>query len=161
LGAFDLGAALGKPLLLLQLDALPGRIAEDHIEAPVPAMCLVVRRGVPGGDAKDVGKLQVPMEELILGRESLDLSAHPVRTLVRRLLQAPKRRLREQIEKDGILVLLPDECGAPGIGHQMAVAALLGACDRGVDASLLADAADVLVGDAVHPTDRVAELAEP
>ena len=54
----DLGAALGKPLLLLELHALPRRIAEHAVEA---ALGEHLREG------------QVPVEELVLARKALDL----------------------------------------------------------------------------------------
>src|SRR5690625_501347 len=49
----DLWGAHGKELLLLQLDALPRRVAQHHIEA--------------GGFAfEDFGELQPPVEETVL-----------------------------------------------------------------------------------------------
>lgn len=34
----DLGAALGEPLDFLELDAVPGRVADDGVEAPLPVL---------------------------------------------------------------------------------------------------------------------------
>ena len=57
LGALAMsGSRLGEPFLLLELDALPGRVAEHDVEA----------RGC--GAVVDVGELEAPVEEPVLRR---------------------------------------------------------------------------------------------
>src|SRR5689334_3828273 len=80
----------GEVLLLLELDVLPGWIAQNHVEAAVPA---------GGGiDAAATGRLfgreqmwelEVPVEEAVLGRKSLDLGSGGFETLTSLARQPP------------------------------------------------------------------------
>ena len=62
----DLRGPDRKELLFLQLDELPRRVAENDVEAAAPAGSI----GWSGG-AEQVRELEVPVEEPILGGESL------------------------------------------------------------------------------------------
>ena len=56
----------GKELLFLQLDAFPWRVTEHHVEAAAPARTIGWSAG-----AEQMWELKVPVEEPILGGESL------------------------------------------------------------------------------------------
>ena len=64
-GVGDLRAAGGEELLLLELDPLPGRVADDAGEAAGPAGGWVDVGGAVA-DAEDVRELDVPVEEAVL-----------------------------------------------------------------------------------------------
>ena len=64
-------AAGGEELLFLELDSLPGRVADDAGEAACPAGGRVDGAGAVA-DAEDVRELDVPVEEAVLAGEIND-----------------------------------------------------------------------------------------
>ena len=70
-GVRDLWLPGGEELLFLELDPLPGRVADDAGEAACPAGSRVDVRGAVA-DAEDVGELDVPVEEAVLAGEVVD-----------------------------------------------------------------------------------------
>ena len=55
-----------KPLLLLDLDALPRRIPEHYVESPAPSHELVIRVVARSWEVKHIGIGDVPVEERVL-----------------------------------------------------------------------------------------------
>ena len=117
-GVRDLGLAGGEELLLLELDPLPGRVADDAGEAAGPAGGRVDVRGAVA-DAEDVRELDVPVEEAVLAGEVCD------QFLGCGQFQGPGVRaelLQDRLGDrggagDGGLGL--DECRAPGVGEEL------------------------------------------
>ena len=122
-GVGDLRAAGGEELLFLELDSLPGRVADDAGEAACPAGGRVDVGGAVA-DAEDVRELDVPVEEAVLAGE------------VRR--PGPRLRPSSSVPSSvaeclqgclgdrggaGVVGLGLDEGGAPGVGEQLLDAA--------------------------------------
>ena len=91
-GLRDLGPALGEPLLLLELDPLPGRVAEHDVEPAAPPQDVIVFDPIKG--LEDVGERQVPVEELVLPGQPGDLILRRLRHLVRVLARSRGRPAR-------------------------------------------------------------------
>ncbi len=109
LGLGDFRRAGGEELLLLQLHAFPGRVAGVRRKAAGPAVGLVGGSGV--GDAEDVGELQVPVEQSVLGGDRVDEGDHVVGGgAVGELFEGAVG------DGGGVGGLGSEEGGAPGVG---------------------------------------------
>ncbi len=91
-GAGNLGASLGKELLLLELDAFPRRIPQHHVETAVSR------------DRKHLRELDVPVEEAVLRRQPVDLRERRLADAGRVARDAPQHALRDRRR-------LGDPCG--------------------------------------------------
>src|SRR5690606_2693547 len=113
-GLGDLLVPCGEELLLLELNALPRRVAQDAAEAAGPAGSVVdAGRVRVDRDAEDMRELQVPVEEAVLLGKRLQLCPGELLDLTRVLAE-----LRQSVGGDGRCVLLrlrPDEGRAPGV----------------------------------------------
>ena len=108
-------AAGGEELLLLELDPLPGRVADDAGEAAGPAGGWVDVGGAVA-DAEDVGELDVPVEEAVLAGEVRRPGPRP-RLVERAGVRAECSRTAWVIAVPRVAVGLGlDEGGAPGVG---------------------------------------------
>ena len=68
-----LGSRAAKNSLLLQFDPFPWRVAQDHGESTGPAGHLIDRTRIGSGSGEDMRKLQVPVEESVLGSQPREL----------------------------------------------------------------------------------------
>ena len=117
----DFRSARRKPLPLLKLDALPGRIAENGVEATIPAGKRVLRVRCFRGRTEDVRKGQMPMEKMVLRCDMADLCHH--RPLIALEGNWIPFDLAIDFLSDRILVqtvLRPDERCTPRVGQQLA-----------------------------------------
>ena len=114
---------LAEVLLVLEIDLVPGRVAEEAGEAAGPAGGGVQRWVGVVRDAEDVGELQVPVEEAVLGLEPGDLRGGGRRDRRGALLT---QRPEDPVDDGGgcVLGLAPDEGGAPGVGDLVVVLVL-------------------------------------
>ena len=109
--------------LVLEVDLVPRRVAEQAGEAAGPAGGgIYVWVGVVG-HAEDVGELQVPVEEAVLGLKPGDLRGGGRRDRRAALLA---QRPEDPVDDGGgcVLGLVPDERGAPGVGDLVVVLVL-------------------------------------
>ncbi len=142
------GVAGGEELLLLQLDGLPRRVADHGGEAAAPAVRLGCGRG---GDLEDLGELEPPVEEPVLGGAVED---GPGGGLAE---QGARVDPRQGARRDGdvVLGLGLDEGGAPGVGAELLAGEVGGGEVGGIPARGLVD-----VGEAGHCRgQRVGEAA--
>ena len=103
----DQGLALGEEFLFLELDSLPGRVAQHDVEAP---------------SRKDVRKRQLPVEEaVVLGDAPCGVDEHRGRRHVLVSEREPRGCGGRGFDDRTGSVLGPEEGGAPRVGHELLV----------------------------------------
>src|SRR6266487_1805629 len=106
-------ATRGEPLFFLYLYAFPRWIPQHHVKSARPASQLIFRFLALRGHSKHVGEGQVPVEELVLLRETPDLVAHPTSDIIWIFFNLTKNFFCDGIGE--VFCLFPDEGCAPCI----------------------------------------------
>ena len=161
-----------EPLLLLQLDSVPGRVAEHHVEAATPAGGRILRLLATPRQQEDAGEGDVPVQEVVvpLVGQAHDLVVHERGDMVRVVLDRPEDgvgdRIVERLDHPGarvdlLLAFAPHERGAPGVGPQQAVAVVGGAHQLGEGVLFAMDILDPLVRQDLQGAHRRRQIAQP
>lgn len=166
-----------KPFPVLQLHTLPRWIAENDIEAAVPAAELVLRFLASGRHLKDISERQMPVEELVLPGEAFDFVAHPLGCVMWVALQAAEDFVGDgKVKATHLTPALsplggrrgrflrrafdPDEGSTPGVGQLASELVAGGADEFGVFLFLSLHVFEAVVGQAGDLGDVRGEVAE-
>jgi hypothetical protein len=163
-GGGDLWGAGGEEFLLLQLDPLPGRVAEDQVEAAVPAVFGVLRLLAGWGLGENLGEGEVPVEEVVFAAERFGGVAGEGRGAVGGCLNFAEEPLGGGVLLEAlagwVALFGPDEAGCEDVSDEEGVPGERGGLEGVVAALFGFGGGEGVVGEAVDRGGFAGELGE-